>query len=62
MKSQVDSLATGLESGYDTYQDAIDILTARCFDFHVKSTTKLASGLGGQHSISKVKKEEEKKR
>ncbi|PLW43729.1 hypothetical protein PCANC_19419 [Puccinia coronata f. sp. avenae] len=46
MKSQVDSLATSLESGYDTYQDAIDILTARCFDFHVKSTTKLASGLG----------------
>ncbi|KNZ51356.1 uncharacterized protein VP01_3989g1 [Puccinia sorghi] len=42
MKSQVESLASHLESGGNTYQEAIDILTARCFDFDLQSTTNSA--------------------
>jgi len=46
MKSQVESLASRLESGGNTYPEAIDIVTARCFDFDVQSTTNSAYGNG----------------
>ncbi|WAQ81998.1 hypothetical protein PtA15_2A311 [Puccinia triticina] len=46
MKSQVERLASRLGSGGDTYHDAIDILTARCFDFNVESTPASASENG----------------
>ncbi|KAA1083213.1 GPI transamidase component [Puccinia graminis f. sp. tritici] len=44
MQSQVQSLASRLESGRNQYHDSIDILTARCFDFHVDSSPHSGSG------------------
>lgn len=44
LNAQVKRLESLLDNGKKTYHDTIDILAARCFDFHVQSANKLDSG------------------